>query len=113
MSSSQSMQDRWGECLDQGFLVVPITLLKAQKGLGVDNSEFLVLLHLLSMWHRGSKAMRSVSELMARTDLGARSIQRVLRGLEDKGLIVSVKEGGDKFVDLTPLVAKLKGLASS
>ncbi|MEJ7747004.1 MAG: helix-turn-helix domain-containing protein [Luteimonas sp.] len=106
--------------MNEGFLVIPVLLLKRQRELGLDNTEALVLLNLLAAWWETDKRPYPRSTTIAqRMGVTPRTVQRSLEKLEKKGLILRVRNGtgaGSEHreltsYDMTGTVETLKKLA--
>lgn len=116
----QPLQKKWGSSLNEGFLVIPVLLLKRQRELGLDSTEALVLLNLLAAWWETDKRPYPRSTTIAqRMGVTPRTVQRSLEKLEKKGLILRVRNGtgaGSEHreltsYDMTGTVETLKKLA--
>lgn len=89
---TQSLQEKWGAGLDGGFLLIPVLLLKRQLELRLDNTELVVLMHLLAAWwDKDKRPYPRASTIAARMGLTARTVQRSLLSLEKKKMIVRVR----------------------
>jgi len=79
---------KWGVTALAGFQQVPDALLMKQQALGLDALDVLVLLNITSFWWRGDQPPYLRPKLIAgRLDVTVRSVQRVLKKLEEKKLI--------------------------
>ena len=88
------LQEKWGIALDGGFLLIPVLLLKRQKELLLDNTELVVLLNLLAAWWEKTKRpYPRATTIASRIGVTARTVQRSLVKLEEKGLILRVRHG--------------------
>src|SRR5258708_29894556 len=91
------LQDRWGDALAGGFVVVPSVLLKGQGHLGLDCEETMLLINLLDHWWATERKPFPRSETLARlTGLSRRTVQRRLKALEGRGLIARHRRGDDE-----------------
>lgn len=113
------LQEKWGESLRQGFVVVPWVLMRRQKELGLDAVELVVLLHLVaSWWDPNSAPYPSTNTIAERMDVSMRTVQRCLKALQDKGLLTKQPALASDAVtsvtryDLTPLAARLAGIVT-
>jgi predicted transcriptional regulator len=115
------LQERWGEALDAGFLVVPVTLLRHQKALRLTDGAMVVLLNILAAWWYESRLpFPSTKTIADRMGVTTRSVQRHLASLEKRGLIRRLRNqaGSDGLnvlvtrYDPAGLVERLKGLTS-
>lgn len=106
---NNAIQDRWGSSLDGGFLVIPVDLLKNQSKLGLESTELVVLLNLLTFWHFNQELpILSISTLERRLGLNVRSIQRLLKSLETKEFLsIDKGTGGERRVNFNLLVQKV------
>ncbi|HTN71860.1 MAG TPA: helix-turn-helix domain-containing protein [Methylomirabilota bacterium] len=79
---------KWGVAGLAGFQQVPDVLLMKQQELGLEGLDLLVLLNVTSFWWRGDEPPYLRTKLIAgRLNVSVRSVQRVLKKLEGKGLI--------------------------
>ena len=115
---SQPIQDRWGNALNAGFMVIPVLLLRHQKALGLDDGAMVALLNILaSWWYEGALPFPAPHTIAERMGVSARTVQRHLVKLEAAGLLRRVP--GVEFdeesrtptrYDPAGLVAKMKQL---
>ncbi len=118
-TKTQKSQEKWSkEVLDEGFCIVPSILLRAQKRIGLNPSQLILLIQLLDYWWEvDNKPFPSKKDLGNRVGLGARQVQRYLTDLENAGLIkrearvVAGKGRTTNKYDLSGLVKKLNELA--
>lgn len=112
------IQDKWGEALHDGFVVIPSALLRHQHKLKIDNGEMVVLMNLLmSWWKVGTYPFPSTTSIAKRMGVSRRTAQRHIERLEDKGLIRriwgptqhNIEQAKSKY-DLTGIVTELKRL---
>ena len=106
-------EEKWGDALRQGFVIVPWVLLRRQKELGLDSLKLVVLLHLLASWWEVNKAPFPRSSTLAnRMDVSTRTVQRCLRALEKQGYLARRHEETGRstktLYDLTPLATTLQ-----
>jgi len=79
---------KWGIVAHAGFQQVPTALFMKQQALGLDNLEMLVLLNITSFWWRRDQPPYLRPKLIAhRLGLNVRSVQRVVKRLQTKGMI--------------------------
>lgn len=79
---------KWGVAGLAGFQQVPDALLMKQQALELDGLDLLVLLNVISFWWRGDQPpYLRPKQIAGRLDVSVRSVQRVLKKLEGKGLI--------------------------
>ncbi|WP_181953240.1 helix-turn-helix domain-containing protein [Achromobacter kerstersii] len=83
------LQEKWGEeILELGFVLVPTLLLRKQKDLGLESTELVVLLNLLSTWWVPERnPFPRTATIAQRMHVTQRTVQRCLKTLEDKGFI--------------------------
>lgn len=116
--ASTPIQDKWGEALNGGFVVIPSALLRYQYELKIDCNEMVVLLNLLmSWWKSDDLPYPRPTTLANRMGVSARTVQRQIQSLEGKGLIKRIWVDGAKpdqrtsaRYDLSGIVTKLKEL---
>ncbi len=112
----QPIQTRWGDALEDGFLVVPTVLLRNQWQLALSASEMVVLLNLLVSWRRDDDPPFIQPITVAkRMGVSERSVQRHVESLTDKGLVKRVAREGaveDRQMgyEFSGLVERLRGL---
>ncbi|WP_180023074.1 helix-turn-helix domain-containing protein [Acinetobacter sp. YH16044] len=84
-----SFIDKWGETTSQlGFVSVPTALLFAQADLEINALEMNILLNLLMhWWNKDQYPYPSQKAIAFRVGVSSRTVQRVLKELEEKGLI--------------------------
>lgn len=103
------IQSRWGDALRNGFVVIPVMLVKRQSKLGIDNAEMVVLLNLLAQWHENDKPVwASFSGFAENMGSSVRTVQRVISSLEEKNLIRIEKLPEGKVVHLDTLAKRLQ-----
>ncbi len=109
---------RWGKKVaDHGYTMVPTALFRMQARLGLNPSQFLVLLQLLSHWFKDdSLPWPSKDTIATRLRIRPRQLQRILTDLEDADIIkrrARYRASGGQTsnaYDLSGLVRKLKTL---
>ena len=119
-TSSNSLQLKWGEALNEGFVAVPSALFRHQWRLKLDNGEVIVLMNLVMSWREiGDLPFPSTSTLARRMGVTKRTVQRHIESLEDKDLIrriLGTRVGDERRVvtryDLSGIVAQLKLLGA-
>lgn len=119
-SMQQSVQ-RWGAAaIDNGWSILPNTLLKYQYRLEIDPVELNVILQILQYWW-GAKdlpfpSQRTIAESMGRDRT---TVQRVLKRLRDRGLIEAkvrldpFKGQRSNYYCFDGLIAKIAELAEA
>lgn len=112
-----AIQDRWGEGLGGGFVVIPSVLLQHQRELELDCEAVVVLANLLAHWYYDDRMPYPRTETLAkRTGISRRTVQRRIQLLEAKGFVKrQVVPGDDQdrtltLYDLRGTVEKLKPL---
>jgi predicted transcriptional regulator len=116
----ESMQlAKWGIGAKAGYQLVPNVLFRAQKHLGIDCIDVVILLNLSLHWWGPFNLPYPSSQLLAqRTNLSKRTVERHLHNLEKKGFIKrqqpNAQEGKPKTrsFDMSGLVEKLEAAAS-
>ena len=121
--NTDQFAEKWGEAAKAGFLMVPDVLLKNQAALGLNPTEMVVVLNIcMHWWYAERLPFPRTSTIARRMKMERRTIQRALRSLQDRGLILKVPPGASRDVqapadwggwDLSGLVARLEGLAKS
>jgi len=110
------VRDKWGIASDVGYLVVPYLLLLHQGRLGITSEEMNVLINILAHWHSADRNPFPHSITIAkRMGVSTRTVHRGIKGLKDKKLIQKTPKlhrDDPMAYDLSPLVAKLRELAS-
>jgi hypothetical protein len=120
-ATTTQLQEKWGQALDRGFVLVPVQLLRRQKDLGLADNDLVVLLNLLShWWDSDEKPYPRTATMAARMGTSPRTVQRCLENLEARGLIARIRgeqvaaKGKNQTVtryDLRGTVNRLKGYA--
>lgn len=88
LDSNYSLHEKWGEALDDGFVVIPAALLRYQTKLQISDGELVVLMNLIMAWWRVSeRPFPRTSTLAKRMGVSARTVQRHIERLEEKGFI--------------------------
>ena len=102
-NETHAIQDRWGDGLGGGFVVIPSVLLQHQGELGLDCEEVVVLANLLAHWWDDARRPYPRTESLAkRTGISQRTVQRRLKQLEVKGFVKRhVMPGDDDERSLT------------
>ncbi len=91
-----TIAERWGDAVASGFTVVPNSLIRAQVGLGLTPNDIVVLLNILvHWWHSDRLPFPRTSVIAKRTGLRQRTVQRSLKTLRKKGLVVKIR-GADQ-----------------
>ncbi|MEX3946013.1 helix-turn-helix domain-containing protein [Paraburkholderia sp. BR10937] len=108
------IQEKFGDALLPGFTVIPAILLREQRTLHLSDGEMLVTMHLLlAWWERDRLPYTKPATVARRMGVTARTVQRHMKGLEEKGYLTRVAGEEEKekvSFDLAPLVSKLQEL---
>lgn len=107
---------KWGEALNDGFVVIPAALFRHQHLLKLDSGEVVVLLNLLMSWWKVNELPHiQTSTISKRMGISRRTAQRHIESLEKKQFIKRVwgtKRGVDEragaMYDLSGTVTMLK-----
>lgn len=110
-SITRQLTDKWGKSLiDAGYTVIPNAILLRMQALGLDPTDFAIVMHIASYWWRKEKlpfpSKRSLAEGIG---VDVSTIRRRIAALERGGLIRRLprkdRDGGNKsnIYDLTPL----------
>jgi len=109
------IQEKWGAALKAGFQVVPNVLIRSQTRLGLDTTDVVVLLNLMSnWWAKDEHPYISPTTIAKRIKKSTRTVERHLKSLEKKGFLKRctpkrTKEGiYIRHYDLQPMVGKLE-----
>ncbi|WP_334007902.1 helix-turn-helix domain-containing protein [Burkholderia orbicola] len=112
--SSSPIRDKLGDALLPGFTVIPAIMLREQHTLRLNDGEMLVAMHMLLAWWEKDRLPYTKSATIAkRMGVTARTVQRHMKGLEEKGCLRKVVDPSDSektSFDLAPLVARLQEL---
>ena len=85
---NNTIREKWGDALMAGFQVVPNTLIRAQKKLGLDAVDVIVLLNLnLHWWGPHDLPYPRPAIIASRMGLSRRTVERRLQRLESRGFI--------------------------
>ncbi len=90
-SDDNSLAAKWSEAIaEDGFTMVPNSLLKHYGQLGLTPSEFLILVNIESYrWEADNFPFPSVETLAKRVDMKTRTVTRIITRLhKDKRLII-------------------------
>lgn len=108
---------KWGEVHRAGFQAIPDALFIKQHELGLDQTDMLVLLNLTSYWwYRDLPPFPRTNVIAKRMGVTARTVQRVLKKLEELDYIRRdnyTDEDGSTLpaIYLDGLIRKLESLA--
>jgi DNA-binding MarR family transcriptional regulator len=82
------LQDKWGGALGGGFQLIPNVLIRAQKQLGLDSVDLVVLLNLNLHWWTPAELPHPRPTVIAnRMGLSKRTVERSLQRLAKLGYV--------------------------
>lgn len=103
--------------LSHGYTAVPNILVRAQSRLGINTTQFNIIVQLLSYWMRpDNPPFPSKKDLATRMGITPATVRINIKALEDAGLIEREQQitthgdYGSNIYRLNGLVAKLKAL---
>lgn len=105
---------RWGEAIGEGFQILPNVLFRAQRHLGLDSSDVVILVNLaMHWWGPGALPYPSPAILANRMGLSKRTIERRFVRLQGLGYIerLPAESDGKRRFELKGLVDKLESSA--
>lgn len=111
--------DKWGAAAFGGYQAVPHALFRFQAHLDLSNGEMVTLLNVLDYWWEAKNTPFPGADALAkRMNTNARTVQRHLKSLQDKGYAVRERGTDEKrrfnlsglAYRLSNLVLKEKGL---
>lgn len=112
--SNYPIQEKFGDALLLGFTVIPAILLREQHALRLNDGEMLVAMHLmLAWWEKERLPYTKPATIARRMGVTARTVQRHMKGLEEKNVLLRVVDPVDNektSFDLAPLVSRLEDL---
>ncbi len=116
--TDSNLEEKWGDSVNAGFVVIPSALLLHQNELKLDSGEVVVLMNLLMAWWKvGDLPFPRTSTIAKRMGINLRTVQRCIESLEKKRLIKRLKnlERSDSNrvftrYDLSGIVSELKRL---
>ena len=117
-STQRASERKWGKSVMKlGFCIVPSLLLRAQQRLGLNPTQFAILMQLCDFWWDSErKPFPSKQTLAERLSLSPRQLQRYIAELEEAGLVQRIERraghGGKltNVYDLGGLVSRLQEL---
>lgn len=117
--SPKILNQKWGkDTMAANYAVIPSALIRGQARLGINATEFALLIHLVDHWWKPSEMpWPSKKTLAERLRVGEKTVQRAMARLEEEGLIQRKKRFNrtgartSNEYDLTPLVERLKLIA--
>ena len=87
-----AIRQRWRGAVttaENGFTAVPDVLIKSQGQLDLSPTEMVVLLNILLHWWREDEwPYPRISTICERMGTSRRTVERAVRGLHEKGLVV-------------------------
>ena len=110
------IRQRWGDAVTEGltgYTAVPDVLIRSQSQLSLSANEMVVILNLLLHWWQGDGdwPYPRLSAMAKRMGVNRRTVERAIRSLESKGLILRL-EGEFSPDGLTVRRFDLSGLVS-
>lgn len=116
--ATRASADKWGpKVLELGFCVLPSLIFRAQRRLGLNPTQLVVLLQLADFWWEAArKPFPKKMDLADRLGLSGRQVQRHIADLEQAGFVRRVERTAanrgkiSNEYDLSGLVEKLKAL---
>lgn len=114
LALTENVSAKWGVAGAGGYQAVPHALFRFQSKLELSNGELVTLLNILDHWWEPEKApFPGVAALAKRMASDPRSVQRHLKGLNEKGLVVREHGKGEKGrFNLDGLVHRLGALVA-
>ena len=108
----------WGKRIQKhGYAAIPVIMVRSQHRLGVNPTQFCILIQLLEYWRTRARAPFPTKQQLAdRIGVSQSTIQQNMRELEKAGLVKRVKHktasgdwGANTYL-LDGLVARLEAL---
>lgn len=94
-STPSAIRQRWRGAVtssETGFTAVPDVLIRSQGQLKLSSTEMVVLLNILLHWWREDEwPYPRVSAIGKRMGTSRRTVERAIRSLQEKGLVVHRK----------------------
>lgn len=91
-STPSAIRQRWRGAVtsaETGFTAVPDVLIRSQGQLKLSPTEMVVLLNILLHWWREDEwPYPRISTIGERMGASRRTVERAIRGLQEKGLVV-------------------------
>lgn len=116
ISTSTVATIRWGKTISKsGFTIVPNLFLSYYRSLGIEFSEAMLILQLMSLQRRSNMPNPTFIFLSKRMGVTDHSVRAYARSLENKGFLKRVDRGPGKAVgfDLSPLFTRLEQIGAS
>lgn len=117
MSEQSRAKDKWGLAAEAGFQMLPDLLLLKQTALELSPTDMIVLINIsMSWWYADQRPFPRTSTIARRMGVTIRTVQRSLKKLQKKGLIIptyeKVKDGSFRTTyDLSGLKLQLEDFA--
>lgn len=117
-STPSSFEKIWGKKVKaHGYAAIPTILIRSQHRLGINNTQFCLLMHLLDLyWAPDRLPFPTKQQLADRIGIKQSSIKPNMKALEDAGLIkreqrkTSAGDWGANTYHLDGLIAKIQAL---
>lgn len=108
----ENLLEKWGDAAQGGYQAVPHNLFKFQGKLGLSHAELVTLLNILDHWWTVEKRPYPGADRLAkRMNTNARTVQRHLKSLHDKGYAVRERgEDENRMFNFSGLMTKLAEL---
>jgi hypothetical protein len=110
-------RNKWGEALDAGFQIIPDVLFRAQRILGLEAIDVVILLNITTHWWEYDDLPYPRPSIIAkRMKVSTRTVERRIAELQKNGFLTrlpsQLKHGKTvRPYDLTGLVQKLRALS--
>ncbi|MEM7704805.1 MAG: helix-turn-helix domain-containing protein [Pseudomonadota bacterium] len=120
------IRERWPSVIGKGgltgYLAIPEVFLRCQNRMKLNSTEMMVLNNvLLHRWSPDRNPFPSNNQIAKRMGISARTVQRALERIQEKGLItrkimrIRDEKSGEyrsiREIDIGPLVARLQTYA--
>jgi hypothetical protein len=117
-ASSSNFENIWGKKVKaHGYAAIPTILIRSQHRLGVNSTQFCLLIHLLDLyWSKDRPPFPTKQQLADRVGIKMSSIKPNMKALEKAGLIQRVQhktssgDWGANTYHLDGLIAKIQAL---
>jgi hypothetical protein len=115
-----SISTKWGNALEAGFQQIPDVLIRAQRILGLDPLDLVILLNItMHWWEDDDLPYPRPSMIAKRIGVSTRTVERRLADLAQRGLVKRLpsetrKDGvAIRRFELSGLVHRLEALAEA
>ena len=112
------LANKWGIAVDAGFQAIPNVLIRAQKQLGLDSVDVVILLNLnLHWWEKEALPFPAPSLIANRMGVSRRTVERRIVRLQKGGWLKRLPATGEgarprvRKYDLSGMVQKLQDAA--